>query len=225
MKTLLLPSALLIMILWSCKKEKPEPEQNTNNPTSAYVLPSTIGSYWVFEKRNVDSLGNETFMGIDTLSIYGDTVINGNTYISFNATSYTGTFYHPPFLRDSLGYLVDNYGTIQYSYTNLGDTINSWSSPFPGPNGAIQLEVDDYMSPSITSVSTPSGQFNSYHKKSVWRDSAGGPINECGDIEFIANNYYSSNVGMIRFENWYFGSMVSECKYFYYQLIDYHIAP
>lgn len=221
MKTLL-PIALIITVLSSCKKESPE--QNLD-PAPVYSLPTSAGSYWVFERRTVDSLGNETPSGIDTLFLLGDTLLNGKSYLAYS--SWTGNFPHPNYLRDSMGYLVDENGTIHYAYVHFGDTLNSWDSNggFPGPNGFIQLYMDQYMSNGLTNLSTPAGPFDCYLRKTVSRDSAGGPVNVCGDLEFISTNYYASDIGMVRYENSFFSTMVLECKWFYYHLTDYYIAP
>jgi hypothetical protein len=211
------------MVLCSCKKEKPESEQTPDNTTPDYVLPNTVGSYWVYEKYNVDSLGNENYLSVDTLFITGDTIINGYTYTAFN--SVFNTLPHPDHLRDSSGYIIDELGIIYYSYVNLGDTLFSFDGYVPGPNGNYYQYRDDYMLSNLGNISTSVGQFSCYIKRSAIRDSAGGSVNVCGDLQAYGDQYYASNVGLIRYENWFYASMILECERFYFQLADYYIAP
>ena len=224
MKALILPIALLFTVLWSCKKEKNEPEQNNNNPGLAYTLPSTVGSYWVYQQRTVDSLGNVTALGLDSLFILGDSVINGNTYVMFGNTQ--GSFPSLSFERDSSGYIVNQNGYVLYSYVNLGDTLQTYLSPgFPGPNGPFTLKRDVYMFSNKVILTTPTGVFSSYKRRVTYIDSAGGPLNVCEDLQFNSDSYYASGIGKIRVEYWYFGSFVQECKWQYYELVDYYVAP
>ena len=173
----------------------------------------------------VDSLGNETPGSIDSLFILGDSVINGNTYVMYGNTQ--GPFPQLSFERDSAGHIVNQNGYILYSYVNLGDTMATYTFPFyPGPNSTYYTLINDvYMMPNKINLNTTPGVFDCYVIRTSHVDSAGGPLNACGDLTFNFDIYYASGIGKVRNEYAYFAPFADICQWRYYALIDYYIAP
>lgn len=102
---------LLVILLPSCRKEEgtvtpPVPE------TSAAFFPMTKGSYWVYERRTVDTadVSYYPFADRDSAYVAGDTTINGRSY-----TVIEGALHGTVCLRDSSDCLVDNYGHRLFS--------------------------------------------------------------------------------------------------------------
>jgi len=214
---------LLALIATSCKKENKQP--STNNQSTNYSTPSTIGSYWVYRNYEIDSMGNVTTLnGTDTMYVVGDSVVNGHVY-----TVYKGALIPNAdcsLLRDSSGFVVNENGYIFFSNNNLGSIFYTWNEPiYPGPNGQINLITQTYIEPSLESVSVPAGSFMAYVRKDVSTDEAGGPVNVCGDLEYIQKTHYVEGVGVVREEFAFFSAMTQLCKYRYRELIDYYIAP
>ena len=111
----------------ACKKEK-----NTNSENSSgqpgYTYAASVGSYWVYDRYVVDSLGNETLVPAthDSITVIGDTIANGKTYFKFKGEIW-GNGNLITFQRDSSGYIVDIHGTIIYSFNNVSAQLSSSS--------------------------------------------------------------------------------------------------
>ncbi len=224
MKIILSCAILLALIATSCKKESKQPVTNNNQPAN-YSTPSTIGSYWVYRNYEVDSMGNVTMSNVtDTMFVTGDSIVNGYTY-----TVYKGALIPNAdcrLLRDSSGFVVNENGYIYFSNNNLGSIFDTWNEPiYPGPNGPINLITQIYIEPLLQSVSVPAGNFMAYVRKDVSEDAAGGPVNVCGDLEYIQKTHYVEGVGVVREEFALFGAMTQLCQYQYRELVDYYIAP
>ncbi len=223
MKNIIAHAIFLSLIATSCNKGK-QPANNENQPVN-YSTPSTIGSYWVYRDYEVDSLGNVSMLNsADTMFVTGDSIVNGHTY-----TVYKGALIPNAdcrLLRDSSGFVVNENGYIYFSNNNLGSIFHTWNEPnYPGPNGQINLITQTYIEPLIEAVSVPAGNFMSYVRKDVSTDEAGGPVNVCGDLEYIQKTHYVEGVGVVRQEYAFFSAMTQLCKYRYRELIDYYIAP
>jgi hypothetical protein len=208
----ILTISFAVLLLFSCKKE-----ENTNNNSSNFTLPSTIGSYWVYECNNRDTDGNITPMGItDTVRIIGDTVIGGENFVS-----YEGTIYGAPkskwFLRDSSGYIIDENGNIKYSTVNFTDTLESYVE-------GIDFKIDWFMSSNTnTIVNVPAGNFSTLDYQGHCRKLNGQNFFGCGTQTYVVHNYFAPNIGLIKGSTIFFGQLETTCNDIERVLKEYHI--
>lgn len=203
---------IIALMCFSCEKEEiVENEDITSNTTFI----TTPGSYWIYDVVAIDVNNNTTDTGIrDTITVLGDTIINGSTY-----TNYYGTFMGGPhkssYLKDSSGYIVSSTGAILYSYMYFNDTISESSM-----NGydTYTYSVDE----SNTVFSVPAGSFNSAVRQTDYYKTDGSPIDTCGNMVFSLKNRYAPEVGLI-FQNCPYFSEMQNCGDRERRLIEYNI--
>lgn len=200
--------ALLVL---SCQKE------TTPINFSTTLFPTSVGSYWVYECNHRDANGNITSMNVsDTVEIIGDTLIGGKTYITFEGTTYgygPYRWYH----RDSSGYVIDNFGKIQYSLVNFSDTLHTYVEA-----GIYKL---DWMMKSNNGNPTivPAGTFTTIDYQGHCRKVSGMPFTGCGNDEYIIHNYYSPSIGLIKANTIFYSQLESSCNDMERVLSSYHI--
>ena len=216
---------LTVSVLVACKKEEITYFDQEQQPTASYSFASTPGSYMVYRLHEIDSLGNDIVVGsIDTVFVYGDTVINGNTYTKMS-NLYPSSY--PQYIRDSSGYIVGSGGNIVYAYVNLGEIFTETNMVYPSPSGQqITAILSAYMNSTTVNLQTEAAYFSDvyqYHMR--LKDSAGGPVNICGDTEVYFDKYFVNGIGLVRSEYEFFGPAIDECSKKYWDLIDYYIAP
>lgn len=180
-------------------------------PVTDY-FPMTIGSYWIYEVLSIDTLGIEgPVTHIDTVTIIGDTVINGNTFMVFDGSFMTNSNWRN-FYRDSSGYIVTNYGGTALTNQPTTDTLASSYIQSIG----WQYK---YMSPPPPAIATPVCTFTSllHTKTDLWTDDPnypwGSPRSDHG--------YFAEGVGNVLQIFYYYSSP----SYLHRRLTEYYIAP
>lgn len=212
--------SLFSLFVFSCKKDTSAPV--TNPSGNSFAIPHTIGSYWIYHWTKVDSLGNETpYPGVDTVTVVGDSVVNGNHYIVYAGTQMGGS--QPNWLeRDSSGYIVRPGGMIVYSYLNTGIALRTSSDSYYD-------EV--YKMGSPTTVTSTLGTFTVVDLQEILTRSSGSTlpcptgVNACGDESYTMHTYFASGVGRIRSMASYYAWFINQCSYLRSDLVEYHIAP
>jgi len=111
------------VLLSSCSTSDNNQNQQ-NEASNFYAL--TVGNEWVYKnyKYNPNTQNYDDTGVVDSVSIVGSEIVNGNTYFKFRRFT-TGneeeiTFCNPngehfELLRDSLGYLIWEDGTVKFS--------------------------------------------------------------------------------------------------------------
>ena len=207
---------LLFTALLSCKKEKTEP--NCPAPdTPDFVIPSTIGSYWVYEIWATDSLGITTQLPYsDSVTLIGTEDLNGHTYLK-----YYGEFIGSAsiwYQRDSSGYIVDNYGKILYSYHENID-IADYSEPITMIRTQVRMG-------SNTTITIPVlGTVGVLDKQTELSKTDGSVLTACNDYTYTFNSYYASGIGEVQSTLAFWGGLTQQCKILKRELVAYHIAP
>ncbi len=208
MKNLVYFILLIAFAFYSCRKT--EDVVPVNPPSTAVAVsnnyPLSLGSYWIYERFNMDTNGVETTLYIDSTYISGDSIIHGDTF-----SVIVGDIFGPTDInvrRDSSRYLVDQFGTIFCSNTNFTDTLLS---------GSVPGHADFYykMMPATTIV-VPAGSFAACdYLGTVNITMVGYPWDTSRNIHF----YYADNVGLIRETTYFFSSP----NYIGRKLLRYHI--
>jgi len=204
---------ILSLLFVQCNDESSEPEVKT----AESYLPLAVGNYWIYENCRIDSLGNETKLSqIDTVIITKDTLINNKKYFVFEGTHYPSSEkLILSIKRDSIGFLVNEKGSITFSIDNFTDTLYSSIIIHEGDT----LLMSDYKmeNPGI-SIEVPAGIFSNVLNFKGFRYTI-----ENGIIikdKKPLNNYYAKGVGKIN-SNFFYQSQ----DYIQYErrLIKYHI--
>jgi hypothetical protein len=210
--------AFSILLFSSCNKDEMETNEGYVSPPS--YMPLTIGSYWVYDIYRIDSLGNEVkLQRVDSLTIKGDTLINNQFYFVYGGANYPFPYYEY-YLRDSLGYLVDNSGHIHFSTTNFTDTLYSnWEIK---PNGDTLNHRFSMMGTTEKNINVPAGSFTTLDYRSTF-ENFDLPLTDPERI--IVNHVYKSEgIGTV-LSALVFLETNSVPSYVYYEkrLIRYHI--
>jgi len=182
---------IAIAILTSCQKEDDSGESRIN------YTPLEIGNYWIYQHYSIDSIGNETETTmIDSVVITKDTIINGNKYFILEGTNKPlngGKWVVIDILRDSLGYLINNKGQIQFAENNFSDTLAK-RVMVNNHNGDTIYTLTYKMEKPNNSVTIPAGTFDVLNYK--------GTVITVYDIPGVKNpryinKFYSDKVGKI----------------------------
>lgn len=156
-------------VLNSCKKDDECQPAITNNNTQVIQNPGTnysslqVGNYWIYQRFQLDPPSTETALPVfDSCYVEKDTLIHGNTY--FKYVGYSNSLPTSPsaptieFLRDSLDYLVDLNGRIEFSSEDFasyfkaeyllvapGDTLAHVSGKMADQNFAVTTPLGNYI--------------------------------------------------------------------------------
>jgi hypothetical protein len=213
--------ALTAFLFTACKKDKielaiaPITEETEIHQEAAYVFPTTIGSYWIYGWYETDNLGNKTLLPtVDTISIIGDTLLNNSLYTIYNE-SFLGNDLIK-YKRDSSGYIIDNFGKIEYSYVDFTTTIPNFSADPTYTSFSKMKNI-----PSIP-ISVPAGVFKTIERQKHIRRTDGSPISTCAGSQVIFPTNYVTGIGKIRTVLAYSNS-IQDCEHMVQYLIEFHI--
>lgn len=192
-KTLILSVLFMTTLIYSCKKE--DEVEVVPTPTST-VYPNysqlKVGNYWIYQRFEVDSLGNATPTAVyDSCYIDKDTIIDSQTYYKYIAPDpYSQqNDLSVEFLRDSLHYIISRYDyyKIRFSsqdFLTVFDTYYSMDSIY---------EKTRKMDDKNMSVTTPAGVFVTSNMKETIRF-----LNSTNPFHIRYNNHrYAENIGII----------------------------
>jgi hypothetical protein len=154
------------------------------------------GNYWIYDYYFSDM--HDPYSNItDSTYVEKDTLINGNTYFKVVKIVFSDQAYidHKPlFLRDSLHYIVDWQGTIQFSSENFTDTLATWYQLLePGTIDTIAF-VTARMADDGFSMTTPAGTFNTKNYRQTYHM---WPKFQDFSPERYMNRRYAKDVGVV----------------------------
>lgn len=222
MKKLIYPLlALVVLPVSSCKPEVIQIEEDDCVSPDCelydWEMPSSVGSYWIYEWYLIDSTGASSSLGIyDTVTVVGDTSANGITYAIYQGTHY-GTYQsYRSYVRDSSGFVVDINGSVGYSLYGSGEQLSQ---------GSTQMHnYQVLMSDNSQQKNVPAGTFDCFTKDLVWTNLDGSPMNSCGDGSFVEQTFIHPTDGIVAKQLAYL-SEIQFCQYREGRLIEYFIAP
>ena len=175
-RSLLLPACLLAIIMAaSCKKDddsqndKPQKIDDILYPSYSHL---DSGNYWVYSVyEHVDSAGNGTPTGgYDSCYVEKDTVIRGAAWYKY-VEHFAGGSSDYAFLRDSLDYIVDNYGSILFSAHDFSSVF--YHRYFLDPDHHISpvdtfALVERKMAERDKRITVPAGLFTTSSMRLTW---------------------------------------------------------
>ncbi len=153
-------SLFFLAFIYSCNSDD-DAQTSDEQETNFYAL--TVGNSWVYKNYRY-STQTQTYDDanvIDSVSIVGKEVLNGNEYFKFRRFTTGNTnnsiFFYPDgehfeLLRDSLGFLVRDDGSIKY-INNFFDEVLMTSEDW----GDVYVHLQD----DTEVVNTAAGTFNS----------------------------------------------------------------
>ncbi len=153
-----------VTALISCKKDDDEESapQQPGQPLAVSTFSNlAVGNYWVYERRQVDSVDAEVGqpVRIDSLFVIGDTLLGGQTFsmirLGVNGQPGSGVRYY---WRDSADCILDHYGHTVFRSTGFGEVFYTESTPI----GAGALDINYSVSSSTVPISVPAGGFTTY---------------------------------------------------------------
>lgn len=197
--------------LFSCQDDedasRTEPFDVTFADVPPVFLPLAVGNYWIYEIAKVDTFGNEELLPLnDTISIVGDTILNGETfYVMVDGLLGFGPKY--TFVRDSSGFLLELNGNILYSSSQFDEVL---TTVVTGP-----AQFDYTMKSGLQTVSAPLGDFECLNFEGI--------VSHTSDEDYAPRklfNFYSEDVGLVSSNIFFFSSRQFEWER---RLIDFHL--
>ena len=184
-------AAFMALCVCSCKKNSPviisKPVVYDN-----YTQLKT-GNYWIYQVYNVDSMGNGPALNqFDSTYVRADTVIHGNTY--YQVVSTTPPYNYDIWLRDSLHYLVNQYGKIQFSAQDFTNTFTSGPFLFDPQQGDTIAWFTQKMADKNALFNTPAGTFVTSDFQTIYDMYPGH--NQAGTHRVI-HKRFAGNVGVV----------------------------
>ena len=204
---------MLIATLASCKKEK---EDDFTPSASRATLPISMfsylvpGNYWVYERRQVDSLDVPMTANvyIDSLFVTGDTLLNGITYAVIREARNGILTQVNRLWRDSADCIVSPEHAIIFCSATFNQVIYTHTQPF--------LQTDYSVSSAMVPLSVPAGDFSAFVFLGEWTSFDPYPV--IPEWKY-PRAYWAYGVGRLK---WYVHYMVSPIA-FRHELIRYHI--
>ncbi len=206
---------VVVLISTSCKKDKVTELPAEPDPPITYANFSQlkVGNYWIYERFFIDENGVAEPNGtIDSCYIIQGPQINGKQYFELVQPSFVIPT-PDPYLRDSLQYLVNSHGEIQFSSTDFNTAfISNYIINF-GDTVAYRLKKMEEID---ALVSTPAGDFVTSDARTTYYFYPG-----YDDVpERYQHARYAENVGLvIQTGPIFIGSLNS----FERRLVRYHI--
>lgn len=205
---------LLAVSIAACKKHE-NSASDASGTTPENYLPTTAGSYFVYNWYKIDSNQTETVLTVsDTLFVLGDTTFNQHTYVCLKGNLIApGANDQWMYWRDSSGYIVNQAGAIQYAYTDFTNDLEANSS------GGYSLVMK--MTNQNVEVNGPAGSFQTI-VKSLIVSNGGNPVTNCGDLEYELKTYYGKQVGIVKLQTAYISGLTN-CEIMEERLQEYYI--
>lgn len=216
MRNKLLWGFIVVMAIAACEKNEPEViEPPVQEPD---YFPLTIGSYWVYNTYEIDSLGNETLISEnDTIEIIDSTIINNKVYRTFYGKRYgTSSNKEEQYFRDSNEYIVRESGTITFSQYNFTDTL---SQTYINPSDPIYYWFS-MMKEEVEEVQVPAGTYDSVLNCNLHFKY----LKDSNNLTVDTKKLHAPNVGKVLKQYIYASKYEFDRTYLEERLVAYHIA-
>lgn len=204
--------ALGIVTLVSCKKEEDPAPSVPEQPQSTFSFQNEPGSYWVYLTYRVDTTGGETMLPYrDSVYVMDDSTINGKNYIHYKGT-WLGN-QKDLLMRDSSGFIVNQFGKILYNYLGYTDTVSSY-------NDGNYISFGMTASGTAT-ITTPAISLDCIDHQVHFYKSNGLYMSACDSV-WIKHNYYNIHTGEEVIAQYSLSAELEQaCKYWERRLVAY----
>jgi len=197
--TKLIFSLILLFFALTFNACKKDPIENKTSSTAQTNSPSysqlKVGNYWIYQRFEIDSIGNETALNkFDSCFIESDSIIHNQVYYKMMRPKVNGgslQTYIISFIRDSLHYIVNSGGQIIFSSLDYTTTFQTGHELLNSDTvNYYYLKMDDIN----FQVNTPLGNFNTLNYKltmNFWPN-----YNMMGGTRYY-HTRYAENVGIV----------------------------
>lgn len=200
----------------SCKKDDDEGPAPATPPDPIAVSAFSnlaVGNYWVYERRQVDSLDVDQGVAVrrDSLYVAENAVMGTDTFtiLRLGIDGQPGTVRY--YWRDSADCILNQLGKIVFRSTNFGQV---YYSDLGAAMGGL---VIDYSATSTTvPVSVPAGNFNAYMVVGNCISSGGFPVVPAWKFP---REYWSEGVGRVKWSEFYLNGLLGYRN----ELVNYHV--
>lgn len=184
---------LALTTLAACQPDEdvvaPLPGPPTQDLEIAAFSNLATGNYWVYQRYRVDSIDNVVeVLGLDSIFISGDSVVNGETYYVVHRTVMVPQWTY--LWRDSAGYLVTPEHEVVFCTDPLDQLIYT---EVEGPVG-VELDYTVYSTPE--SITVPAGTFSTLKMQAEITSIGGFP--EMAEWR-RPRSYWAEDVGRVRY--------------------------
>jgi hypothetical protein len=199
--TILLPAMFMVTVT-ACKME----DEEGSAPTTPYPDPRAItefsllqaGNYWVYERRQVDSMDVDqgTSVVVDSIFVTEETMEElGVTYTVLRKASNRVVSAAYSLWRDSANCIVNNIHRIQFCSSPLDEVVETTFSG--GPNG---VQIDVSVGSAMEQLTVPAGSFATYKLT--------GAVTSYGTFPFQPSwkhprSYWAPGVGRVMWYDYY----------------------
>lgn len=181
MKNLILIALAIFLV--SCQKT-----EIPNAPSPEYISWAE-GDWWVYEWKRYDhNLGETTTLSTDTIFALPDATINGHNYRTLSSGFYP--WQHDQLhLRDSAGYVVDEFGEVWFSTVNFSDTIqNSVDAGYH----IFSMMIEDSEPTEVLA-----GSFTTINHQTTGIPPEGTQY-PCGESIILSDRQFADEIGLVR---------------------------
>ncbi len=182
--------------MYSCKKDK---SNNVAPPIDSVIYPDYMamkpGNYWIYEEYKNDTgvNGLQPQNIFDSCYVEKDTMIGDKTYHKYCQATYLDPgHYDIFFLRDSLSYVVNNFGSIYFSSQNFTDTFRKldYYNPAAYPD---TIPITEQMGFRDEQVTVGAGTFTTSTFRRILHFGPGYPFGPTREYD----HRYAAGVGLI----------------------------
>lgn len=185
---------LAALTILSCKKSKTEESAGTPPTTLAYAdyMALKPGNSWIHQNYELNTVNNVAVPTgqYDSSYVEKDTIINAKTYHKYCTSG--GWAQGIYFLRDSLSYIVDNYGVIKFSSEDFVSVFRKFNY---GPNNATpdSFLVTEQMGDKDLAITVHAGTFITSTFKRTYLFMSGPNTG----TSIATYNRYTKNIGLV----------------------------
>lgn len=186
-------SILYTILISACSKDKAlEQIETHDSPDYPNYSKHNVGNYWIYQHFNVDTNGNAIPKDkFDSCYVQKDTIINNKKYFKIIRPNPFQTS-QVSIERDSLHYIVNNYGEILFSSQDFTTLFRSYYeiAPFNDTICYVRKKMDQ--DKIVTTV--PAGNFLNINSQEVFTMY---PSYSNAGKQRTKNIRYAKNVGII----------------------------
>lgn len=160
MRKIIFTALLLgLTVFMSCQKDNDDQKITPDPEPIANYFPLAIGNYWVYDLYKVENHQETLTNKRDSLIISNDTLIRGNQFFVIEGNWFPSNdvkYYY----RDSLGYIINEKGTIIFSSVLFNEVYYTNTQYFDTTNIDTVYHIEYFTNPDLEQIALTIGEFN-----------------------------------------------------------------